>query len=79
MKVVLNMLFLTFSNVHISSAKKKLIWKIYITKKALLTTRWVKFIGQKKFAKAELDDNIKVFILHVSLLRSKITIPVAKS
>ena len=39
------MLFLIFSNVNIQFAKKKFIWKTYITKKALPITRHVKLIN----------------------------------
>ena len=38
-KIVLGMLFPTLNNTDVQVAKKKLIWKIYTTKKALPTTR----------------------------------------
>ena len=39
MKVVLDMLFLTFSNANVQFAEKELSWKTYTIKKAFLTTR----------------------------------------
>ena len=38
-EVVLGILFLTFSNADVQFAEKKLIWRIYTTEEALLTTR----------------------------------------
>ena len=72
------MAFLTLSNIVIQFAEKELIWRIYTTKKALLTTRQVKIINQKEFAKAVLDENVKVFVVHISLLRSKMSIHPAR-
>ena len=39
MKVVLAIPFLTLSNADVQFAEKKLTWKTYTTKKAILTTR----------------------------------------
>ena len=78
MEVVLGMFFLTFNNVDVQFAEKKLTWKIYITKEALPTTRWVKIINQKGFIKAALDENIKAFVVHVSSLGLRINIHPAR-
>ena len=78
MKVVLGMLFLTFSNFDVQFAKKKLTWRTYTTKEVLPTTRRGKPINQKEFAKVELDENIKAFMVHVSCLGSKMTIHSAR-
>ena len=77
-KVVLSMLFLTLSNADIQFAEKELIWRTYTTKKALLTTRQVKIIDWKEFAKAALDENVKAFVVYISSLGSKISIYPAK-
>ena len=45
MEVVLGILFLTLSNASVQFAKKELTWRIYTTKKALLTTYQVKLIN----------------------------------
>ena len=76
MEVVLEMPFFTFSNADIKFAEKELTWRSYTTKKALLTTQKIELIDKKKFAKAALDENINVFVMHVSFLsvRSKMTI-----
>ena len=62
MKVVLSMPFLIFTNADVQFAKKKLTWRTYTTKKALPTTRQVKPIDQKKFAKTMLNRYIKAFM-----------------
>ena len=72
------MLFLTLSNTDIQFAKKKLIWRSYTVAEALPTTKRVKIINKKEFAKAALDENVEAFIVHVtffslSLMLLKIT------
>ena len=74
MEVVLSILFLTLNNADVQFAKKELIWKTYTTEEALLTTYWVEFIDQNEFAKAELDENIEAFVVHVSSLGLRMTI-----
>ena len=68
MKKILSMFFLTLSNVDIWFAEKKLLWRIYPSKKALPTTRQVELIKWKDFTKAMLNKNIKAFLVHVSFL-----------
>ena len=48
--------------------KKKLTWKFYTTAKALSTTKQVKFINKKEFAKAVLDKNPENFVIYVAFL-----------
>lgn len=76
MDMVFGMLFLTPSNVDIKFVERKLIQKTYIIKDVLLTTCRIKFINKKKFAKIALDENIKVFVIHVNSLNlgSRMTI-----
>lgn len=55
-KLVLKMLFLTFSNANIEFTElEKLIWRFYTTAKALPTISRIELINQKKFIKAALD------------------------
>ena len=78
MKVVLGMPFLTFSNANVQFAEKKPTWRTYTIKEALLTTRQIKIINRKKFAKAALDENIEAFVVNVSSLGLKMTIHLAR-
>ncbi len=68
MKLVLEILFLVFSNADFQFAAEKLTWRSYTVAKALPTTSWVKLIDKREFAKAALDENLKIFIGHVSAL-----------
>ena len=68
MEVALGILFLTFSNADIQFAWRKITWRSYIAKEALLTTWRVELIDKKKMAKAVLDENIKVFVMYGSSL-----------
>ena len=77
-KVILGMPFLTFSNADVQYAEKKLIWRIYTIKEALSTIRQIEIINRKKFAKAALDENVEAFVVHISSLRSKISIHSAR-
>ena len=78
MKMVLGMSFLTLGNADVQFAKKKLTWRTYITKNALLTIYQVEIIDQKKFAKAALDENVRAFAVYVSSLGSRISIYLTK-
>ena len=79
MEMVLGMPFLTLSNANIQFAKKKLTLRSYTIKKALPTTQKIELINKKKFAKAALNKNIEVFVVHMSFLSlgSKMTIHLA--
>lgn len=76
MEIVLGMPFLTLSNVDIQFAEGELTWRSYTIAEALPTTSRVEFIDKKEFAKAVLDKNVEVFVVHVASLslRSKMTI-----
>ena len=65
MKLVLNMHFLILSNIKIRFAQKKLDLRAYIAVEALSTTKRIKIINKKEFARAILDKNIKVFIIYI--------------
>ena len=70
MEVVLRMPFLTLSNINIQFAAKKLTWRSYTTAEALPTTKRVKLINKKEFAKAALDEECETFVIHVIALEA---------
>ena len=78
MDVVLSMHFCILNNADVQFAKKKLSWRTYTIEEALSTTRRIKIIDQKKLAKATLDKDVETIVVHVSSLRSKMTIYPAK-
>ena len=67
-EIVLDMLFLTLSNANIQFVEKELTWRSYTTAKALPTTKRVKLIDKKEFAKAALDGNSETFVVYVASL-----------
>ena len=76
-KMVLRLPFLTFSNANIQFIKKELIWRSYTIVEALPTTKQIKLIDKKEFAKTALDENTKAFVVHVtSLSLSKLTMSI---
>ena len=71
MKLVLGMLFFTLSNENIQFAEKELTWRFYTTAEALSTTKRVKFINKKEFAKAALNKESETFMVHVAALEAQ--------
>ena len=69
-EVVLDMLFLTLSNVDVLFLKQELSWKSYTIDEALPTTKRVELIDKKKFAKATLDAESETFVMHVAALEA---------
>ena len=65
-EVVLNMLFLTLCNADVQFVEKELTWRSYTTAEALPTTKQVELINKKKFAKAALDEDFEIFVIHVA-------------
>ena len=65
-EVVLSMSFLTLSNANVQFVEKELTWRSYITAEALPTTKRIKLINKKKFAKAALDENSETFVIYVA-------------
>ena len=61
------MLFLKISNANVSFGKKRLTWKLYITKKALLTTEQVQLVDLREFVIVMLDVNSETFVIHVAI------------
>ena len=70
LKIILKMLFFTLNNANIQFVEKKLIWRFYTTAKALLTTKWVKLIDKKEFAKTMLDKDSKTLVIYVVALET---------
>ena len=62
-EVMLGMHNLTFSN-----ADKDLTWRSYTTAEALSIIKEIELIDKNKFAKMALDENIEVFVVHVTSL-----------
>ena len=67
---VLGMPFFTLSGADVDFLKKKLWWRSYTIKKALLTTKRVELVRKKEFAAAAFDSGHETFIIHVVFLRS---------
>lgn len=66
MRVILKMVFLTFSNIKIYFYKKKLACKSYTIVKASIVNKQIKLIDKKKLAVAILDKNIGAFLIYVN-------------
>ena len=66
-EIVLGMFFLKISNANMSFDKETLMWKFYITNKALLTTKQVQLVNPKEFIIAALDADSKTFVIHVAI------------
>lgn len=62
------MRLLTFSNTDIQFVKKEFVWRTYSRAETFPTTRKMKLIVKKKFSKAVLNKDVKVFVIHVSFL-----------
>lgn len=69
-KVVLEMLFLLFSNANIRFNIKKFTWRSYNIAEALPITSQLKLINKRKFAKAVLDINSETFVVYVAALEA---------
>lgn len=63
-KIIIKILFLTFSYTNILFVEKKLTYRLYISAKALLTTKQMQIISYIKLAAAVQDLNKKVFVFH---------------
>ena len=66
-EVVLKMLFLKISNANITFGEKTLMWKSYITSKALPTTEQIRIIDPKEFFIAALDTDSENFVVYVAI------------
>ena len=66
--IVLEIFFLTISNVDIDFESRDLKWRSYTNGDVLLTIKYVGLIGKKKFAAAAFDLEYEVFAIHVAAL-----------
>ena len=66
-EVVLRMPFLKISNAVVAFGEGTLMWKSYITNKALPTTEQVQLVDLKEFVIAALDVNSETFVVHVAI------------
>ena len=66
-EVILGILFLKISNADMSFGKKILIWKTYITNKALPITKLVHIVNPKEFIIAVLNIDNEMFVMHVAI------------
>lgn len=78
MGLVLEMLFLTFSDADLWFAKKELIWISYTIAEALPTTNKVKLIDKKEFAKVILDRNSETFMVNIASILETMSIHLAR-
>ena len=66
-EVILGMSFLKISNANVSFGEKTLMWKSYITNKALSTIKQVQIINPKKFVIVALDADSEIFVIHIAI------------
>ena len=78
MDIILEMPFLTLSNANIRFAEENLTWRTYTATDALPTIKRVQIIDQKEFAKAALDSNEEVFVVHIATITLEIAIHLAR-
>ena len=71
-EVVFGMLFLTLSGANIDFLGRELRWRIYSTKKALLTIKRIELVGKKEFRAAALDSKHETYVVHVGSVSSNI-------
>lgn len=64
------MLFFIFNNSNIQFVEKKLNQRFYTVAKALPTTKWVELMNKEEFVKMTLDENSKIFVMHVVSLKA---------
>lgn len=70
------MLFFSLSNADVKFAKlEKLIQRSYIAAKALSTTRRVKLVNKRKFAKEGFDENSETYVMYVATLEAMTIYP----
>lgn len=70
MEVILGMPFLSLSNADFEFGAGELAWRIYTAAEALITARRVELIDKHEFAKAALDENPDIFVVHVAALEA---------
>lgn len=53
---------------------EKLTWRSYITAEVLLIISMIQLISKRKFAKAALNKNLKIFVIYIIALEAKLSI-----
>ena len=64
-KVILKIFFLKINNINILFGKEILIWKSYITNKALSIIKQVQIIDLKEFVMMALNTDNKIFVVYM--------------
>lgn len=70
--VVLRISFLNFKMANIQFIEQKLIWSTYKTTMALSKRRQVNIINKRKFVKAAINVNNKIFIIYITALANSV-------
>ena len=70
-EVILGISFLKISNANVAFDEETLMWKSYITNKALLTTKRVQLVDLKEFVIAALDTDSETFVVHMAIRKRK--------
>lgn len=78
-KVILRMPFLLPSNANIDFETRDFTWKKYSAIKVLLITRRVQLIGQQKFVKVAINENLKTFVVYIAGLKVAMFIDLFKA
>ena len=74
-EIVLKIPCLAFGNVDVEFTElKRLNWKSYTLAEVLPTTSWVELINKREFAKAALDKNYEIFVVHIAALETEVSI-----
>ena len=60
--------FVIFSDTNVQFEEKQLKQKSYTTSEALPTIKRVELINKKEFMATVLDENTKIFVVHVATL-----------
>lgn len=69
MEVILGMSFTSFNNANIRFTEiGDLNWRNYIVVKVLSITKRIDLLDKTEFARAALDENAKIFLLHIAAL-----------
>lgn len=67
-EMVLGIFFFTFSKANIHFADKEITGRPYTAAEAPFTIKRLELIDKKEFVKVVLDENIEVFMMHVTSL-----------
>ena len=70
MEVILEMPFLSHSNIDFQFSARELNWRSYTTAETLLTARQGELIDKHKFIKTALNENSEMFVVYVVVLNN---------